>query len=136
MRRFLLKRLILLFPVVIGVASFVFAILHLAPGDPARVIAGRRASKEEVRQVRRALGLTKPIWIQYLDFLADLATLDFGQSYIVQKGQPVSTILRNKFPLTLELALYGQVAGVLLGIPVGLISGIKQDTIVDHGGRI
>ncbi|MFB6187521.1 MAG: ABC transporter permease, partial [Halobacteriaceae archaeon] len=52
MRLFLLKRLILLFPVVIGVASFVFAILHLAPGDPARVIAGRRASKAEVRQVR------------------------------------------------------------------------------------
>ncbi|MDY6765165.1 MAG: ABC transporter permease [Halobacteria archaeon] len=135
-RRFLLKRLLLLFPVVIGVASLVFAILHLAPGDPARVIAGRRASKEEVEQVRRALGLTKPIWIQYIDFLTDLATLDFGQSYILQRGRPVLEILRSKFPFTLELALYGQIAGVLLGIPVGLAAAVKQDSVVDHGGRI
>ena len=131
-RRFVLKRLLLLIPVVFGVATFVFAILHLGPGDPARVIAGQRASEEFVQQVRIELGLNDPIWVQYGRFLADAAQLDFGDSYQIRRGQPVKSILRFKLPVTLELAIYGQLIGIMLGIPLGLLSAIKQDTMTDH----
>jgi len=134
--RFLLKRLLLLVPVLLGVATFVFAMLHLAPGDPARLIAGRRASAEFVAQVRQELGLARPLYIQYVDFLTDVATLDFGQSYTVRRGEAVLDILAARFPVTLELALLGQLAGILLGIPLGVLSAVKQDSVTDHLTRI
>ncbi|WP_135823286.1 ABC transporter permease [Halorussus ruber] len=135
-KRFVIKRLLLLVPVLFGVATFVFAILHLAPGDPARVIAGQRASEEFVRQVRTELGLNDPIWVQYGRFLLEAVQLEFGNSYQIQKGTPVKQILRYKLPVTLEMALYGQFLGILFGIPVGLLGAIKQDAISDHVTRI
>lgn len=135
-RRFILKRLLLLIPVLFGVATVVFSILHLAPGDPARIIAGRRASQAQVQAVRQALGFDDPIWVQYGRYLADVITLDLGESFVLQRGVPVTTILANTLPVTLELALYGQLLGILFGIPIGLISGVKQDTLTDHSGRI
>lgn len=135
-KRFILKRLLLLVPVLFGVATFVFAILQLSPGDPALTIAGQRASQEFVEQVRRELGLNDPIWVQYVRFLVDAVQLDLGNSYQIQRGTPVSQILRYRLPVTLELALYGQLIGILLGIPFGLISAIKQDSLTDHLTRI
>lgn len=135
-RRTILKRLLLLIPVLFGVATVVFSILHLAPGDPARVIAGRRASQAEVKAVRQALGFDDPLWIQYGRYLLDIVMLDLGESYVLKRGVPVTTILANTLPVTIELALYGQILGILFGIPVGLISGVKQDTPTDHTGRI
>ncbi|MEF8829961.1 MAG: ABC transporter permease [Halobacteriales archaeon] len=135
-RRFLVKRLLLLIPVLFGVATFVFAMLHLAPGDPARLIAGRRAPPSYVDQVRVELGLNRPIWVQYVDFLTDVVVLDFGESYQIRQGEAVSSILKTHFPVTLELAIYGQIAGILFGIPLGVLSAIKQDTITDHLTRI
>jgi len=134
--RFLLKRLLLLVPVLLGVATFVFAMLHLAPGDPARLVAGRRASEEFVKQVERELGLARPLYVQYVDFLVDVVTLDFGQSYTVRKGEPVLDILASRFPVTLELAILGQLAGILLGIPLGVLSAVKQDSLTDHLTRV
>jgi len=135
-KRFLLKRLLLLVPVLFGVATFVFAILHLSPGDPARVIAGQRASEEFVQQIRTELGLNDPIWVQYGRFLVEAVQLDFGQSYQIQQGQPVTEVLRFKLPVTLEMAIYGQFFGILLGIPAGLLGAIKQDALSDHLTRI
>ena len=135
-KRFIAKRLLLLVPVLFGVATLVFAMLQLAPGNPARVIAGQRASQEFVQQVERDLGLNDPIWVQYGRFLADAATFDFGQSYTIQKGTAVRDILADKLPVTLELALYGQFIGILLGIPLGILSAVKQDTITDHLTRV
>jgi peptide/nickel transport system permease protein len=135
-RRFLLKRLLLLIPVVVGVATFVFAILHLSPGNPARTIAGQRASEEFVRQVENDLGLNDPIYVQYGRFLFEAVQLDFGESYTIRKGTPVKEVLRSRFPVTLELALLGQIAGILFGIPLGIISAVKQDSLTDHLTRI
>ncbi|UPV76066.1 ABC transporter permease [Halorussus limi] len=135
-KRFVIKRLLLLVPVLFGVATFVFAILHLAPGDPARVIAGQRASEQFVQQVRAELGLNDPIWVQYGRFLVDAVQLDFGNSYQIQKGTPVKQILRYKLPVTLEMALFGQFLGILFGIPIGLLGAIKQDALSDHVTRI
>ena len=135
-KRFVLKRVLLLVPVLFGVATVVFAILHLAPGDPARVIAGQRASTEQLQQVRRELGLTKPLWQQYLGFLWDAAQFDFGQSYTISRGQPVRSVIFDRLPVTLELAFYGQLAGILIGIPLGIVSAIKQDSLTDHLTRV
>ncbi|WP_101294031.1 ABC transporter permease [Halegenticoccus soli] len=135
-KRFVLKRLLLLVPVLFGVATFVFAILHLSPGDPARVIAGQRATAEQVALVRAELGLNDPIWVQYARFLGDLVTLNLGDSYIVRKGTPVLRVLRARLPVTLELAIYGQFIGILLGIPLGLVSAVKQDSLTDHLTRV
>jgi peptide/nickel transport system permease protein len=135
-KRFLIKRLLLLVPVLFGVATLVFAILQLAPGDPARVFAGQRASAAQVAQVRAELGLDDPIWVQYGRFLLDVATLDLGQSYIIQRGTSVVRILRARLPVTLELAIYGQVIGIVLGIPLGVLSAVKQDTLTDHLTRV
>jgi peptide/nickel transport system permease protein len=135
-KRFVLKRLLLLVPVLFGVASLVFSILHLAPGDPARLIVGQRASQTQVETVRQSLGLNDPLYIQYGRFLVDAAQFDFGDSYTVSKGNPVSQVIATRLPVTIELALYGQVIGILLGVPLGILSAIKQDTLTDHLTRI
>jgi len=134
--RFLLRRTLLLVPVLFGVATLVFAILHLAPGDPARIIAGQRASQTQLEQVRRELGLNQPLWRQYLQFLWDAARFDFGQSYSIKRGGAVRDVLIDRLPVTIELALYGQLAGIFLGIPLGIISAVRQDSLTDHLTRI
>ena len=135
-KRFVIKRLLLLVPVLIGVATLVFSILHLSPGDPALTIAGQRASEEFVQQIRESLGLNDPIWVQYLDFLRNAAQFRFGESFIIFRNTPVRQVLASKLPVTIELALYGQFFGILFGIPFGVISAIKQDTITDHLSRV
>jgi len=135
-KRFVLKRFVLLVPVLFGVGTLVFAILHLAPGDPARVIVGQRASAEQLEQVRQELGLDDPIWVQYLRFLGDAARFEFGESYQISKGTPVREVLANKLPVTIELALYGQLTGIVIGIPLGILSAIKQDSLTDHLTRV
>ncbi|EFW92220.1 binding-protein-dependent transport systems inner membrane component [Haladaptatus paucihalophilus DX253] len=135
-KRFVIKRLLLLIPVLFGVATFVFAILQLSPGDPARVVAGQRASEAFVQQVRHEMGLDQPIWVQYGDFLWNALHLDLGQSYQIRKGVPVTQILTHRLPVTVEMALYGQIFGILFGIPLGVISAIKQDSATDHLTRI
>ncbi|PSQ40069.1 ABC transporter permease [Halobacteriales archaeon SW_5_70_135] len=135
-RRFVVERLLLLVPVLFGVGTMVFGILHLAPGDPARIVAGQRASEEQIGQVRRALGLNEPLPVQYVDFLVDAARFDFGDSYQIAKGQPVRGVLVDRLPVTVELALYGQLMGVLFGIPAGLLAAVKQDSVTDHVTRV
>jgi len=135
-KRFLLKRLLLLVPVLFGVATLVFAILHLAPGDPARIIVGQRASAEQLQQVRTELGLNDPLWVQYVRFLTDAATFQFGDSYQIAKGTPVREVVSETLPVTIELALFGQFFGLALGIPLGVVSAVKQDTLTDHATRI
>ncbi|WP_323675307.1 ABC transporter permease [Halorubellus sp. PRR65] len=135
-KRFIVKRLLLLVPVLFGVSTFVFAILHLSGGDPARIIAGQRASEEVVRQVRQDLGLNDPILVQYGRFLVDVVQFDFGNSYAISKGNPVRDVLVARLPVTIELALYGQFIGLALGLPLGILSAIKQDSLLDHTTRI
>ncbi|MFC6764864.1 ABC transporter permease [Natrinema soli] len=135
-KRFIAKRLLLLGPVLFGVATVVFAILHLSPGDPAIAIAGKNPSQEFVEQIRTDLGLNDPLWQQYVRFLQDTATLDFGQSYQIRRGTDVSEILADRLPITIELAILGQIAGLLFGLPLGILSAVKKDTLTDHFSRI
>ncbi|WP_257299734.1 ABC transporter permease [Haloarchaeobius sp. FL176] len=135
-KRYIFKRLLLLVPVLFGVATLVFSILHLSPGNPATVVAGQQASAEEIRQVEQRLGLNDPVWVQYGRFMLDAVQLNLGESWVIRKGEPVTSVLRWKFPITLELAVLGQIAGIMFGIPIGIVSAIKQDTITDHLSRV
>ncbi|WP_323173976.1 ABC transporter permease [Natrialba sp. PRR66] len=135
-KRFVAKRLLLLGPVLFGVATVVFAILHLSPGDPAVTIAGERASRSFVEQIRTDLGLNDPLWQQYVRFLQDTATLEFGDSYQVRRGTAVGEILADRLPITIELAILGQIAGLLFGLPLGILSAVKKDSLTDHFSRI
>jgi len=135
-RQYVLKRLLLVFPVLFGVATFVFSMLHLAPGDPAYVIGGTTADQAQIEAIRESLGLNDPIWVQYGRYMWDLVHLDFGQSFVLQEGQPVLGILLDRIPITVELAVYAQLIGVLFGIPLGVISAVKQDEIADHVTRV
>jgi peptide/nickel transport system permease protein len=135
-KRFLAKRFLLLVPVLFGVGTLVFAILHSAPGNPCRVILGQRASEQQIQQCVVDLGLNDPIWVQYVRFLGEAATFDFGNSYQIAKGTPVREVLTDRLPVTIELALYGQAIGILLGIPLGVLSAVKQDTVTDQATRI
>ncbi|WP_338726951.1 ABC transporter permease [Haladaptatus sp. DJG-WS-42] len=135
-KRFIAKRLLLLIPVLFGVATLVFAILQLAPGNPARVIAGQRATEEAVRQIENQLGLNDPIYVQYGRFLVDAAQFQFGNSFVIDKDATVQQLLRTRIPVTLELALYGQLIGIFLGIPLGVLSAVKQDSLTDHLTRV
>lgn len=135
-KRFIAKRILLLIPVLFGVATVVFAILRLAPGDPARVILGQRAPTQQVVQLRHELGLNDPIWVQYGRFLANTAQFDFGQSYQIAQGTPVWEVLADRLPVTIELALYGQALAIVFGLPLGVIAAVKQDSLTDHITRV
>lgn len=135
-KRFVLKRLLLLVPVLFGVGTLVFAILYLAPGNPCQAILGQRATDQQIQQCVERLNLDAPLWVQYFDFLVRAAQFEFGQSYSIARGTPVKQVLADKLPVTIELALYGQLIGILLGIPLGVLSAVRQDSLTDHVTRV
>ncbi len=127
------RRLILLVFVVFGVSVVTFVISHLIPGDPARLIAGDRASDQTVANIRHGLGLDQPLWWQYAIYVGELAHGDFGISIRTQR--PVIDDLLRFFPATIELALAALLFAVLAGIPLGVISAVAKDRWIDQVAR-
>ncbi|HZS85775.1 MAG TPA: ABC transporter permease [Stellaceae bacterium] len=127
------RRLILLVFVVFGVSLVTFAISHMIPGDPARMMAGERASNEVVAHMRAVLGLDKPLAVQYLAYLRHLAQGDLGISIRTQR--PVLDDLVLFFPATIELAVAALLFAILLGVPLGVLSAIAKDRAVDQVTR-
>lgn len=127
------RRLSLLVLVLFGVTVITFAVSHLVPGDPARMLVGQRASEETLAKIRESLGLDKPLWVQYGRYISGLVRLDLGTSIRTQR--PVAEDLMTFFPATLELALCSILIAVLLGIPLGVWSAVRKDTTVDHMSR-
>jgi len=129
--RYILRRLLLLVPVVVGATLLIFLMLHLAPGDPARLILGqRRASEETMRNIRRIFHLNEPLWKQYLLWVWDALHGDLGRSFTFRR--PVTEMILERYPITLQLALSGWLISMSVGIPAGIISAVKQYTKVDY----
>ena len=126
---YLIQRLFLTLVVLLGVTFVVFLIIHLVPGDPARVILGVQANEENVAALRERLGLNRPFLVQYADWLWNAAHGDFGKSLIT--GQPVGPQLKQRLPATLQLALAAILIGMLIGIPAGIISAIRPGSRTD-----
>ena len=99
------------------------------PGDPAQIMLGQQASQEQVQQVREKMGLDKPIFVQYGLFLKDAIRGDLGDSTVT--GRPVTTELLVRFPATLELTAFAMLIAILVGVPIGVISAVRQYSLLD-----
>jgi len=128
--RFLVRRLLLTVPVLIGVATLVFALIHLIPGDPAQAILGETASEEEVAELRTRLGLDRPLIEQYAGFLSSAVHGDLGTS--LRSNAPVAREITDRLPATLELAAAAMLVAIGFSIPLGIIAAVRRGTIVDH----
>jgi peptide/nickel transport system permease protein len=116
-------------PVLLGVSIVVFFMVRAIPGDPAQLLLGQQATQEQVQQVRQNMGLDKPVIVQYGIFLADALRGDLGDSIVT--GRPVTTELLARFPATLELTSFAMLVAILVGVPVGVISAVKQYSWLD-----
>jgi peptide/nickel transport system permease protein len=125
---YIVRRLFQLVIVLIGVTILTFGILFLVPGDPATVLAGKDQSPEKLANIRRNLGLDKPIYVQYGLFVERLLHGDLGESY--QRQRPVTEMIRESLPNTVQLAVFA-VLIELLGIPMGIYSALRQFTFWD-----
>ena len=123
------RRLLAAIPTLWGVATAVFVMARLLPGDPARVIAGINASQDQVDHLRRQLGLDQPLPVQYLDFLGGLVRLDLGTS--AHFGDPVLGEIGSRLPYTAELALAALAVAVVLGLLGGVVAALRRNTVVD-----
>jgi peptide/nickel transport system permease protein len=130
MLRYILKRLLFAIPVILGVTLIAFLILYLTPGDPVDIMLGSRATPEAKAALRAQLGLDKPIPVQYGIWLSNIARGDFGKSLISK--QPVVKSIADRLPYTLALTLTALLLSVIVGIPVGVLAAIKQNSVVDH----
>src|SRR3712207_1330894 len=104
------------------------------PGDPAQLLLGQQATQEQVQQVRQNMGLDKPVIVQYGIFLADAVRGDLGDSIV--SGRPVTTELFERFPATLELTLFAMFVAIIVGVPVGVISAVKQYSWLDKATSV
>lgn len=131
MLKYIAKRILYLIPVLIGVSLIVFGLLFISPGDPARNILGTNAPEEAVRELREEMGLNEPFHIQYGNYIKKIITKgDLGSSYITKI--PVVKEIQSRAGSTVKLAFLSITFAVLIGIPIGIISAIKQYSIFDN----
>lgn len=133
MTRYLVKSFVTIIPTLWGVATIVFFLIHLTPGDPALAILGPHATAESVTELRHNLGLDQPLHVQYVKFMGRLLQGDLGRSLVTE--QPVLLETLRPFPYTVQLAVAGIVIALLLGIPVGIISAVRRNTLLDYVAR-
>lgn len=133
MRRFIAKRLLLAVVTLFGVTLIVFVAARLT-GDPALLIAPSDATEEQIQAIRVKLGLDKPIPVQYAIFVRDAFRGEFGQS--LRYGQPAMSLALKRFPATLELAAWAFALGLLLGVPLGIVSATRPGSVRERAGTI
>ena len=127
---YILRRLLQMIPVLLGVVFLVFLMLHLVPGDPAIVMAGERASPEQLELMRDQLGLNDPLHVQYLRYLGNALQGDLGQS--VRNDRPVTEeIFTSRYWITMQLAILSIMLAVFIGITAGVISAVWRNTLID-----
>lgn len=130
MGKHLLRRLILLVPVLLIVSLLISSLIYFSPGDPVRVMLGLRANEEAVAKIRAQLGLDQPFYIRYVNWLKNTVQGNLGRS--LQRNEPVLDMILERLPATLELTLFAVVVAVLLAIPAGVISATRANTWIDN----
>ena len=130
MSNYLLRRLILLIPVVWGVVTLSFFLSRMVPGDPADAMAGQRATKEQRQQIREKYGFDKPLIIQYGKYMVSVCQGDLGISY--DSHRPVVSIIAERFPYTFKLAMLAMIIAIILGLSAGLLSALLPNSIYDR----
>lgn len=127
---FILRRLMMLVPTLLGVSIIVFLMLHITPGDPAELLLGERATEQALHEIREHLGLNKPLYVQYGLFLKRLATLDLGET--IWTREKVWAEISQRFPATIELSVAAMLISCFFGILFGIVSATKQYSIFDY----
>ncbi|MDH3970412.1 MAG: ABC transporter permease subunit [Rhodospirillales bacterium] len=131
MLRFILSRLGLLIPTFLGVTVIAFSFIRLVPGDPIELLIGERGiDPERHAYLLREMGLDRPWYVQYFDFLGNVLQGDLGRSIVTK--QPVFLEFLELFPATLELSIFALTFAVLIGLPIGILAGVKRGTVFDH----
>jgi peptide/nickel transport system permease protein len=133
MRRYLLSRLLLAVPTVLGVVTLVFFLVHLVPGDPVEVMLGETARAADKEHLRRQLGLDRSLPRQYARYLRRLARADLGRS--LHSGRPVRRMIVARYPATVELAAAALAVALLIAVPLGVLSAARPGSAVDTVGR-
>ncbi|OCR26270.1 peptide ABC transporter [Pseudomonas syringae] len=134
MLMFILRRLLSAIPTLILVSLFVFTLQKLLPGDPVLAMAGEERDPAVMEYLREKYRLNDPLPLQYLHWVGNVLTGDFGTS--LRTEQPVTTLLASKLPVTLELAVFALLIALLIGIPTGIISAVRKGTAVDYGANV
>jgi peptide/nickel transport system permease protein len=132
--RYLLQRLLLLIPMIWLVMTVVFLLLRVAPGDPVSAAVGGRLAEDELERRREAMGLDRPLFVQYLEYLGQVARFDFGNA--LTDNRPVLEIITDNGGATLTLTLGAFLFALLLGLPLGLLAGRRRDSVVDVAIRV
>jgi peptide/nickel transport system permease protein len=128
--KYIIKRLLLLIPVIFGITLLVFTIMSLAPGEPGRIILGERASEEAVYELNKKLGYYDPFFVQYFNYMKNILKGDFGNSY--KSGLPVMEEILNRLPTTVILAALAMAFSTLMSVPLGVLAAVKQHSFIDN----
>src|SRR5262245_49201737 len=137
MYRYIVTRLLLAIPTLAGAAALVFILMRLIPGDVCVIrlgSGGMHVDPTALANCRQELGLNEPWIVQFLDFLASYATFDFGIS--MWSGHPVTQEIASRLPVSLQIALMATAIAVLLAVPLGTVSALKENSWLDHGVRV
>jgi len=130
MKQYILNRLVTGIIVLFGLSIFAFALIHLIPGDPVRIMLGERATKVQVEQLREQMGLNKPLPMQYFDYISGVAKGDLGTS--LKTGRPVIVEIKDRFPATVKLAATGIGIAIVIGVAMGILAAKYKNTIIDY----
>ena len=134
MIRYIIRRLLMMIPVILGISFIIFATMDLTPGDPARMVLGEGATQEAVARKREEMGLDDPFLMRYGRFVTDALRGEFPDSYVT--NEPVNQEVLTRFPTTLKLAFLGISLSVIVGVSVGIISAVRQYSILDSVSMI
>ena len=130
MIKYIIKRLLMMIPVMLGITLLVFTIMSLSPGDPGTLILGPMATQEEIDAKNQELGFYDPFFVKYFDFVINAVQGDLGTSWY--NNQPVTREIMNRFPVTFKLTIYSILLTVIVSIPLGTIAALKQYSIIDN----
>ena len=134
MARFIVRRLMLLVPILLGLSLLVFLWIRALPAGPAQSLLGERATPETIRQIEEQYGLNEPIHVQYWSYLKTLGKGDLGTT--IRTRRPVTDELRERFPATIELTFAALLFATLLGVPLGFVAAKRHGTWVDHSSLV
>ena len=134
MLRLILSRLVDAIPTIILVLILVFVSLRILPGDPAQVALGDQADPQQLAQLREQLGLNAPLWQQFFSFVWNMLSLNFGRSLI--NGTPVTDLLAQNLPYTIELTLVATGIGLVVGVPMGVFAAVNRNKLPDNAARV
>ena len=137
MQKYILRRVLLAVPAIIGLTMIIFLVMRILPGDVLTVMFGEEGtlqlSEEDRQRIIASLGLDKPIYLQYVDWLEDIVTLKLGQSF--WRSHTVMDLIINRGPITREIAIFSVILSWVIGLPVGILAAMKRNSALDYAGR-